>query len=209
MIIWQIFQAFLIAGLISFVASVQLGPVNFGTIQTALNKNKKAAILFGFGGSLPELLYCSLAFGSSNLLSQYEGLGDYLKYLTIGILFVFGIYTIFQKSSDGGNKSYQKSGKEVWRGMTYGLLNPQLFPYWLFIITLLRSNNLVTNPSWFVQGAFVVGTAAGAFLLQYVVAVVTTRKREFIYTKLTTNYNKVFGGILIVIALGTLVINLL
>lgn len=209
MIVWDIFEAFILATLISFGGSVQLGPVNFGTIQTALNKNKKSAILFGLGGSLPELLYCGLALGSSNLLSQYEGLGDYLKYLTIGILLVFGIYTMFQKPSDGGNKPYQKSGKEVWRGMTYGLLNPQLFPYWLFIITLLRSNNLVTNPSWLVQVTFVVGTAAGAFLLQYIVAVVTTRKREFFYTKLTTNYNKVFGGILITIALGTLVINLL
>ncbi|MCE7994144.1 MAG: LysE family transporter [Roseivirga sp.] len=209
MIIWHIFEAFFLATLISFVASIQLGPVNYGTIRTALNKNKKAAILFGFGGSLPELLYCSLAFGGSNLLIQYEGLGDYLKYLTIGVLLVFGIYTFFQKPSEGGSKTDQKSGKEVWRGMTFGLLNPQLFPYWLFVITLLRGYNLVTSPSWFVQGAFVVGTAVGAFLLQYLVAVVTTRKREFIYTKLTTNYNKVFGTILIALALATLVIDLL
>lgn len=208
MIVWHILQAFILAGIISFAGSVQLGPVNFGTIQTALNKNKKAAILFGFGGSLPELLYCGLAFGSSNLLNQYEGLEAYLKYLTTGILFVFGIYMMFQKPSEGGTKTGQKSGKEVWRGMTFGLLNPQLYPFWLIIITNLRSYNLVTNPSWLVQGAFVVGTAAGAFLLQYLVAVVTTRKREFVYMKLTTNYNKVFGGIILAVALVQLVINL-
>ncbi|GAB5522668.1 MAG: hypothetical protein Roseis2KO_05400 [Roseivirga sp.] len=208
MILWHILEAFILAGLISFAGSVQLGPVNFGTIQTALNKNKKAAILFGFGGSLPELLYCGLAFGSSNLLSQYEGLEDYLKYLTTGILFVFGIYMMLQKPSEGGNNTDQQSGKEVWRGMTFGLLNPQLYPFWLIIITNLRSYNLVTDPSWLVQGAFVVGTAAGAFLLQYLVAVVTTRKREFVYMKLTTNYNKVFGGIILAVALVQLVINL-
>jgi threonine/homoserine/homoserine lactone efflux protein len=208
MIAWHILEAFLLATVISFAGSVQLGPVNFGTIQTALNKNKKAAILFGFGGSLPELLYCGLAFGSSNLLSQYEGLEAYLKYVTTGILFVFGIYMMFQKPSKGGKKTDQKSGKEVWRGMTFGLLNPQLYPFWLIIITNLRSYDLVTSPSSYVQVAFVVGTAAGAFLLQYVVAVVTTLKREYVYMKLTTNYNKVFGGIILAVALVQLVINL-
>lgn len=209
MIAWDVVEAFFLATVISFAGSVQLGPVNFGTIQTALNKNKRAAILFGFGGSLPELLYCGLAFGGSNLLSRFEGLEAYLKYVTIGILFVFGMYLVLQKPSRGGMKSLKESnGKEVWLGMTFGLLNPQLFPYWLFIITYLRSQQLVTNPSWFVQGAFVIGTAAGAFLLQYLVAVFTSAKREFLYEKLTTNYNKVLGGIILAVALVTLVINL-
>lgn len=208
MIFWHILEAFVLALAISFAGSVQLGPVNFGTIQTALNKNKRAAILFGFGGSLPELLYCGLAFGSSNLLSRYEGLEDILKFATTGILFVFGLYLVLQKPSEGGSKTFDKSGKEVWLGMTFGLLNPQLYPFWLIVITYLRSNNLVTSPSWFVQGAFVIGTAAGAFLLQYLVAVVTSQKREFLYMKLTTNYNKVLGGIILTVALITLVINL-
>lgn len=208
MIIWHIVEAFALATLISFAGSVQLGPVNFGTIQTALNKNKKAAILFGFGGSLPELLYCGLAFGSSNLLSRYEGLEDYLSFITTGILFVFGLYLVLQKPSEGGKKTFDKSGKEVWLGMTFGLLNPQLYPFWLIVITYLRSNQLITNPSWFVQGAFVIGTAAGAFLLQYLVAVITSNKREFLYMKLTTNYNKVLGGVILLVALVTLVINL-
>ena len=209
MIAWHILEAFFLATAISFAGSVQLGPVNFGTIQMALNKNQRSAILFGFGGSLPELLYCGLAFGSSNLLSRYEGLEDYLKYVTIGILFVFGMYLVLQRPAEGGKPTFKKTnGKEVWLGITFGLFNPQLFPFWLFVITYLRSNNFITNPSWLVQGAFVIGTAAGAFLLQYIVAVVTSRKREFLYMKLTTNYNKVLGGIILAVALITLVINL-
>ena len=208
MTLWHIVEALFLATAISFAGSVQLGPVNFGTIQTALNKNKKAAILFGLGGSLPELLYCGLAFGSSNLLNQYEGLGDYLKYLTTGILFIFGVVLLLQKPSEGGSKSLKKSGKEVWMGMTFGLLNPQLYPFWLIVITNLRSYNLVTDTSWPVQTAFVFGTAAGAFLLQILVAEFTSRKREFIYMRLTKNYNKVLGGIILAVALIQLVINL-
>ncbi len=208
MTFWLVIQAFVIATLISFAGSVQLGPVNFGTIQTALNKNFKAALLFGFGGSLPELLYSGLAFGSSSLLDQYSGLEVYLKYLTTAILLIFGIVLWFQKASSGNEERYQKPGKQIWLGMTFGLFNPQLYPFWLIVITNLRSYNIVVDDSLPVIVAFVIGTAAGAFLLQYLVAVVTTRKKEFLYTKLTKNYNKVLGSILMAVALIQLIINL-
>ena len=172
-----VLQAFVIATAISFVGSVQLGPVNFGTIQTALNKNLKSALLFGFGGSLPELLYSGLAIGGSNLLQQYDGLEEYLKYLTTAILLAFGIYLLFQKASTEMSNQDQKPGKSIWLGMTFGLLNPQLFPFWLIVITNLRSYNIMVDHSFPVQVAFVLGTAAGAFLLQYLVAVITTKKR--------------------------------
>lgn len=206
--IWSVLEALLLATAISFAGSVQLGPVNFGTIHTALHKNKKAAILFGLGGSLPELLYCGLAIGSSNFISQFEGLESYLKYLTTGVLFLFGIYLLFQKAASGhkSNKS-KKTGKEIWMGATFGLLNPQLYPFWLFIITYLRSNSILENTSWPSQVAFVLGSALGAFLLQLLVAEFTTRKREFIYLRLTKNYNRVLGIIIIAIAVFQLVIN--
>jgi len=206
--IWSILEALVIATAISFAGSVQLGPVNFGTIHTALHKNKKAAITFGFGGSLPELLYCGLAIGSSNFISQYEGLEDYLKYLTIGVLLLFGTYLIFQKATSEYKHKSEKKGKELWLGATFGLLNPQLYPFWLFIITYLRTNSILENDTWPVQVAFVVGSALGAFLLQWLVAEFTTRKREFIYLRLTKNYNKVLGAIIIAIALFQLVINI-
>ena len=206
--IWSIVQALFISTAISFAGSVQLGPVNFGTIHTALHKNKKAAILFGFGGSLPELLYCGLAIGSSNILSQFEGLEGYLKYLTTGVLFLFGIYLLFQKAASGHtSKQSKRTGKEIWMGATFGMLNPQLYPFWLFIITYLRSNSILENTSWPSQVAFVLGAALGAFLLQLLVAEFTTRKREFIYLRLTKNYNKVLGIIIIAIAVFQLVIN--
>lgn len=206
--IWIVFEALIIATVISFVASLQLGPVNMGTIHTALNKNKKAAIIFGLGGSLPELLYCGLAIGSSNIISQYEGLDDYLGYLTVGILFFFGLYLFFKKTGSNPENKKEKKGKEFWSGVTFGMLNPQLYPYWLFVITLLRSNSILENTSLPSQVAFVFGTALGAFLLQWLVAELTTRNRDFIFKKLTKNYNKVLGGVLIVMALIQLVINL-
>ena len=203
----SIVYALFISTAISFAGSVQLGPVNFGTIYTALHKNKKAAILFGFGGSIPELLYCGLAFGSSNLLAQFEGLNDYLKYLTSAVLFIFGTYLLFQRTASGSSNVNIKEGKEVWRGALFGLLNPQLFPFWLFIITNLRSNQVLTALDWPQQLAFTIGAALGAFLLQLIVAEIASRKREFIYLRLTKNYNKVLGAVILTVAIIQLVIN--
>jgi len=205
--LWAVFSSLLLATAISFAGSVQLGPVNFGTIHTALNKDKQSAIRFGFGGSLPELLYCGLAFASANLLGRFEGFQDTLKYLTIGILLVFGTYLIFQKSSTTSKRRFRK-GNELWLGFTFGLLNPQLYPFWLFVITNLKTNNILVPNHWMVEVAFVLGTALGAFLLQYLVAEFTSRKREFIYMRLTKNYNKVLGAIVIGIALIQLLLNL-
>ena len=112
----SIFFALIISTAISFAGSVQLGPVNFGTIYSALHKNKKSAILFGFGGSLPELLYCGLAFGGSNYLLQFESLNDYLKYLTSAVLFIFGVYLIFQKPHLKIVVSKSKKAKKYGKG---------------------------------------------------------------------------------------------
>ena len=207
MSLFLVIKAFLLAVGISFCGSVQLGPVNFGTIHTALNKHKNAAIRFGFGGSLPELLYCALAFGSAGILEQFGLFQDYLKYLTSGILFVFGLVLIFQKSGDG-KRSYQaKDGNEIWWGATFGLFNPQLYPFWLFIIAYLKSNDIHHFTSLSTQVAFTMGTAVGAFVLQYLVAVLASKNRAFIYTKITKNYNKVLGAVIIAVAIIQLVIN--
>lgn len=205
--LWAVFSSLLLATAISFAGSVQLGPVNFGTIHTALNKDKQSAIRFGFGGSLPELLYCGLAFASANLLDRLEGFQNTLKYLTIGVLLVFGAYLIFQKSGSGAYHQMKK-GNELWLGATFGLLNPQLYPFWLFVITNLKTNQILTSGHWLVESAFVLGASLGAFLLQYLVAEFTSRKREFIYMRLTKNYNKVLGTVIIGIALIQLLLNL-
>jgi len=207
MTVMLVLQAFGIATLISFAGSVQLGPVNFGTIQTALNKDLKSALYFGFGGSLPELLYCGLAFGGSNLLSRYEGLDNYLQYATTAILVIFGVYLLLQKPSAIENTKEEKPGKRIWVGMTFGLLNPQLFPFWLIVISNLRSYNILVEDNAFVQAGFVLGTACGAFLLQYLVAVITIKKKDFLYAKLTKNYNKVLGSIILAVALIQLLIS--
>jgi len=203
-----ILQAFGIATLISFAGSVQLGPVNFGTIQTALSKDFKSALYFGFGGSLPELLYCGLAFGGANLIAKYDGLEAYLQYGTTVILFVFGIYLLLQKPSEKTDDKPERTGKRIWVGMTFGLMNPQLFPFWLIVVSNLRSYNILVDDNVFVQAGFVIGTAAGAFLLQYVVALITTKKKDFLYAKLTRNYNQVLGSVIILVAIIQLVVNL-
>lgn len=198
---WVVFNSFLLAMAISFAGSVQLGPVNMGTIHMALKQDKKSAIMFGLGGSLPELFYSSLAFGSANLLSRISGLENYLNYITIAVLLSFGGYLILQKRPRMERQENFKKRGALAKGTAIGMLNPQLYPFWLFVIANLRTNGYLNFTQTSVQVAFVLGTAVGAFLLQYLVAEVTFRKRELFFVNITKNYSQVLGSVLIVIAL--------
>jgi len=202
-----VIKSFLLATAISFAGSVQLGPVNFGTIHTALNKNKRSAILFGLGGSIPELLYSGIALFGATLVLNFEGIQVYLRYITSAILFVFALVLIFRKSVDA-NKVYDiKDSNYVWAGMLFGLFNPQLLPFWLLILSYLGSNEILVTQAFADKAAFSLGTMAGAFLLQWLVAEVTTRKREFIFLKLNKHYNKVLGSIILIVAIFQLFVN--
>lgn len=198
---WVVINSFCLAVIISFVGSVQLGPVNMGTIHTALKQDKKSAIMFGLGGSIPELFYSSLAFGSANLLSHVKGLENYLNYLTIAVLLTFGVYLILQKRKKIEQQENFKKRGALAKGAAIGFLNPQLYPFWLFVIANIRTNGYLTLAEPATEVAFVLGTAVGAFILQYLVAEVTYRKREFFFVKFTKNYSQVLGSILIVIAI--------
>ena len=85
--------------------------------------------------------------------------------------------------------------------MLFGLFNPQLLPFWLFVISFLSSNGILVSASIWDQVAFSLGTMTGAFLLQWLVAEFTSRKREFIFLKLSKHYNKVLGGLILLVAL--------
>lgn len=196
-----VLKSFLLATLISFAGSVQLGPVNFGTIHTALNKNKSSAILFGFGGSLPELLYSGIALWGASLVFQFEEIQVYLKFITSAILMMFGLVLIFQKSADPAKVYKIRKGNYMIAGALFGLLNPQLLPFWLFVISYLASNEILINQSFSDKAAFSVGTMFGAFLLQWLVAEITSRKRAFVFHRLNKNYNKILGSIILLVAI--------
>ncbi|MFT7000268.1 MAG: threonine/homoserine/homoserine lactone efflux protein [Spirosomataceae bacterium] len=170
---------FLITVGISFLGSVQLGPVNAMVLQTTLNKSLRAGLWVAFGGSLPEVFYASLAIGWKGILQSNDTLFKYLQLAVIPVFIMVGVITILNqyKSSKQRKKPVSLSDKTPFvTGLTLGLFNPQLLPFWLTVLVYLNTYFVIDSLQS--QVAFIGGTAAGAFGILSIFAFATFRFRE-------------------------------
>lgn len=160
-------------------------------IRTSLDRDLKSALLVSLGGSLPELLYASIAIIGVSFLNQHPQLITTLNYLVIPVFLILGIYYISQKKK---NKIYneEKSVKSFSKGLLLATLNPQLLPFWFGILIYINSLVIINQPGE--QFAFVIGTAFGAFVLLCIYAFIAYRKRELINSYISKfNYDKIIG----------------
>ena len=90
------FLAFLLAFIISFWGSLQLGPVNVCVIQTALAHGKRQALMVATGGALPEIFYSTHAVWGATFINQYPQLLKIFGWVVVVLLFILGIYYFFK-----------------------------------------------------------------------------------------------------------------
>jgi len=191
--------AFLLASLISFVGSLQPGPLNMSVIYTSFHHSKKSAILLALGGVLPEIIYSSIALWINVHTTLIKKIEDYSFYVIIPLLVIIGIY-LFQKKTNSTEVKDVLQG-EIRKGFFLGMLNPLLLPFWTIWIQQLKQKNILDLNSNLDQIAFVVGTASGAFLLLLLVAVLTIKYRNLIEKFLKDRVNKILGAICFILAL--------
>lgn len=193
MIVTSSIFIFLITAIISFIGSIQLGPVNITVLRTAIQKNYKTAIFIGFGGALPEILYASIALKGTAFLEQFPMIIDGMMLLCIPAFILVGLYLIF-KNSEIKKQSYYKvsTPKSVLNsiviGFSIGFLNPMLLPFWIVVLSTYHKYNVMAIPNNIHNIVFVLGTAFGAFLLQYVI-VVLLKKFNHKFEKPLRNYS--------------------
>lgn len=173
-----IFLIFFLTAAISFMGSVQLGPVNAMVVQATIQKSLKAGLLVALGGAVPELIYSALALGGSRFLASNAVLLNALKWGIVPIFLLIGIVTIYnqtkKKESEISSQFVDKQPFAI--GFSLGLLNPQLLPFWLSVLIYLKTffeiDTLAT------QAAFVAGTAAGALGILALFAWATHKYKE-------------------------------
>ncbi len=156
---------FLLFVVLSFVGSLQPGPVNIGVVYYALLGQKKPAILLALGGSLPEVLYTAIAIKSLVFSKQMD---QYLSVFsaTASVVFVvLGVYIIFAKSAQQKVENFGGKGA-FWLGLSLGSLNPQLILFWAGIAWYIHLNfeslKLLENINLILAS---LGAGFGAFLL--------------------------------------------
>jgi threonine/homoserine/homoserine lactone efflux protein len=164
---------FLIASCISFLGSLQAGPLNLYVLNTALSKNRKTAIFVAIGGILPEIIYSILALLALGQMNQFEWLVRFLKIVFSVILVILALVLWFKKSKEIGAESTSVRAlnlpaiQAISKGFVVAGFNPQLFPFWLFVLIELDATFDLKVVNMYDKVSFCLGTAFGAFCLQY------------------------------------------
>lgn len=153
---------FLLATGISFLGSLQLGPVNSEVLRFAIRGRKKEALLVGIGGSLPEIPYALAAAYLIQHLLLMPGLRSAFAWLFILVIFGLGLRLIFKRSNDIQVETFQVKRSPFLIGFILASLNPQLIFFWSGILVWLGYETLSMS-----EGVvFALGATCGALLLQ-------------------------------------------
>lgn len=200
------FLIFIATTAISFAGSIQLGMVNLTVIQSVLRRNLKEGLWVALGGSLPEMLYATAAIWAGMWLEKHQSVWNVLEWSAVPVLLGIGIVT-FQTPNRSIDIERQTNQSFSWaKGFIMGLLNPQLFPYWLLMLVQFTNYDVLRVQTLPDRIAFIIGTAVGALVLLVILAYLTHRFKDWLLHKMKKgNTNRFLGILFMLLALGQLV----
>lgn len=199
------------SALSSFIGSLQLGPVNLFVIDTALHKTKRNAYWVSLGGILPEFIYCALAVYSGSYFIHNPGIFLCFRILLITVLLTIGLLYFFKKhkpvSSEIPKPGYSGNARShFFKGFSLAALNPQLLPFWMFVMVYFNSIPFLELKTEFDKLAYILGAGLGAFALLFSIILTVNSFKERILAFLNNRYYyKVLGILFIAIALQQLI----
>jgi threonine/homoserine/homoserine lactone efflux protein len=199
---------FMAAAFISFIGSLQPGPVNMQVLHVSYNYNLKSAVLVAAGGVLPEIVYAAMAIWFSVYFMMNPYLLNMLQWMSIPFFFVSGLVLIYKKTTAVNLSNTIINGNLLLKGFFAGLFNPMLFAFWLMVINFFSYTKIFALHNFYSRVAFIAGAAIGAFGLLLLFALLTIRNKEWLDRMLAGNINRITGLVFIIFA-GVAVIRLL
>ena len=177
----------------SFIGSLQLGPVNLFVIDTTINKNKVSAFWVALGGVIPEFIYCSLAVFSGGYFMRNQTVFLLFKIVLIAVLTIVAFVYFFKKHK---SKVINTKTSKVQlnpiafflKGFSLAILNPQLLPFWMFIMVYFNSIKFLTLTSRFDKISYIFGAGFGAFILLVSIILTINNNRERIVRLINNKY---------------------
>jgi len=187
---------FIVTG-ISFLGSLQLGPVNSEVLRFAIRGRKKEALLVGFGGSLPEIPYALAAAYLIQHLLILPGLRSIFAWIFIVVIFGLGLKLIFKRPKDIMVETYQVKRSPFLIGLILASLNPQLIFFWSGVLVWLGYSKLSMSEGL----VFALGATCGALLLRLLAMKIGSRLFRKGLIKNIGNVDRTIGVILVLIGL--------
>lgn len=193
----------------SFIGSIPLGAINLTSLQIYLHRDLKSVVYFSFAASAIEFVYSFFAIKGESLITSNSSLDLFFKYITVIVLFILGIVSVFSKNKTfskttikhASNNNYPHYNFIAFRkGLTLGILNPLAIPFWIVMINVLEKQNLVHSVEPMEIFSIMLGVGLGGWLciicFTYIVGRII-EKRELELTLV----NKIIGFLFI--GLGT------
>jgi threonine/homoserine/homoserine lactone efflux protein len=175
------------------MGSLQLGPVNLFVINSALFLDKKTSYIIALGGCVPEFFYCALAVFANQYVLANARLIFLLKIIFIVVLITIGLVLFFKRQSvvrpDNGPHLKKTSAlKFFFKGFSLAILNPQLMPFWMFVLIYFNGISFLQVLSTYQKIAFIAGAGLGAFMLLFFFIYLVTKNRGTILRYVNNKY---------------------
>ena len=189
---------FLLATVISFVGSMQPGPVNMAVLYQATHKQYRSALHTAIGGSIPEFIFSLVAI---KFFAFINGHIQFINQFSIGLDFIFvliGIRLMMMKKIKS-NPKFFTTQQGFLSGFLVASFNPQLIIFWLGITTSLAIQN-VKIETLGAQLFFSLGTTMGAFLLHLLLLLAIKNNPNHKWVTIFKENNlKIIGTLLLLI----------
>jgi threonine/homoserine/homoserine lactone efflux protein len=197
----ELFYAFSISFIVSFLGSIQPGPVNLAVLSASVQYKYKNALLIAIGGSWPEFVFCFLAIKATSLIVKWQPYFFYFQIALILLFLLVGIYLWLSKKAITANFT-DNNGVKL--GSILAILNPQLILFWTAIITYFQINKLfnielLANKS--IIFIFCLGACLGAFSLHLFIILLTKKFVKLSFQSFLKYADKFTAIIFIILAL--------
>jgi threonine/homoserine/homoserine lactone efflux protein len=183
----------------SFLGGVAFGPINLSVVDITLKVNMKSAIRFSIAAAFAELLLAYIAIMFGKIISRRIEEFPELKLLVIAFFIILGLFFILKKDTPKTETSPGKNSSKFLNGFVVAILNPQVIPYWIFVLAYLKSANVLYLKSWHLL-LFLAGISLGKLIILTLYGYLSEYiKRHF--ANINDYVSKTIGSLLIVVGL--------
>ena len=176
---------FLCTMIISFMGSLQPGPLNMSVVQLSLHDNPKGALKMNVGGCIPEFIYSLLAAEGLVIFQYYPWLLTYLQWGVVPLLLILAYFTWISKPQTHAEDLGKTPSKaHFWKGLMLSIFNPQLLPFWMIVLINYQTFSWLKVQTYPHKIAFAVGASVGAFLLNYFYSQLALKYKDQIFAKI-------------------------
>lgn len=193
------FYAFILSSAISFIGSLQPGPVNLAVLTSSVQLKYKNAFFIALGGSWPEFMFSFIAFKLAAFVVALPIFITYFKIAIIAVFIILAVYLWFSKANISASVS-NKNGFVF--GSLLAILNPQLILFWVAAIAYIQTNqvlNLFHNN--YILVLFCLGAMFGALVFHILLIYLSKRWFGNMATVFLKYADKIMASIFVFLAI--------